>query len=146
MSRIAWKARHTRTGVRMLRGMNPQTRRTSLYTAHVGSGAVETAATALTAAGVPLQDVGDYSVAYRAPDDAKALQIAAQALDGPCPGWTMTTGLGVHRRPVAHEVTVTSRPDGSYDGRCACGSAMLQFTRTNIDLWATAHERPSVPA
>jgi hypothetical protein len=51
--------------------------------------------------GTPIVDRGDSSVSFRAADDAAAASIVHTALDGsPEVAYTLTTGLGIHRRMV----------------------------------------------
>lgn len=79
-------------------------RRTSVYTIHLNTprpGLPTLIATGL-AASVAVQDIGGVSVSFRAPtDDDAALQVAAHATAGRTGDWTLTTGLGVHRRQIS---------------------------------------------
>lgn len=73
-------------------------RRTSVYTLHLE----DHTTTKAIAHGFPtaLQDQGETSLSFRARDDQDARQIAADALAGLDDPYTLTTGLGVHRRTV----------------------------------------------
>jgi len=73
-------------------------RRTSNYTAHFNS--PEAADIFTRNLDVPVQDHGALSITFRAADDEAAVSTAFRATIGPVRNYTLTTGLGVHRREV----------------------------------------------
>jgi uncharacterized protein with GYD domain len=78
-------------------------RRTSTYTIRLTEATperVEAVRRALTQRGVRIIDLGDAAVSYRSAGDTDAMQTAAAAMEKLWATWTLTTGLGVHRRTV----------------------------------------------
>lgn len=87
--------------------MTGTTRRTSVYTIRLGDprnmgGTVH----GLRRQSIPISDLGEASVSFRAASDRAALEVTRAALSGRqwVDGFTveheLTTGLGVHRRTV----------------------------------------------
>lgn len=44
-----------------------------------------------------------------------------------------------------HDLTVRSRPDGSYGATCSCGVGMIVFSRENAGAWHDDHVAGRIP-
>lgn len=76
-------------------------RRTSNYTAHFDTPAgAEKFAANLSTLDVPVQDHGHTGITFRAADDESAAEVAFAASSAGLLDYSLSTGLGVHRRDV----------------------------------------------
>lgn len=74
-------------------------RRTSVYTLHLDT--PQQAQEIAARFDHPIQDQGENSISFRTSDDTTALRIVGDTLSDAPFGWSLSTGLGIHRRWVA---------------------------------------------